>query len=82
MFGIKLRFRRLMEDLDTLAKLVQFLDAELPADKFAPPAVGAVAAQPAPMMAQAVFTAHQPSVAGDAVHQLIQQQMQLIASRK
>ena len=79
-FGIKLRFRRLMEDLDTLAKLVQFLDAELPADKFAPPAVSAVAAQPVPM-AQAVFTAHQPSVAGDAVHQLIQQQMQLMAQQ-
>ena len=79
-FGIKLRFRRLMEDLDTLAKLVQFLDAELPTDKFVPPPVSAVAAQPAPM-ATAVFTAHQPSVAGDAVHQLIQQQMQLMAQQ-
>lgn len=53
-FGIKLRFRRLMEDLDTIAKLAQFLDAEMPADKFrpaAPPptpvAVPAMAVMPA-----------------------------------
>ena len=40
-FGIKLRFRRLLEDLDTIAKLVAFLDAELPPDRFAPPAPAA-----------------------------------------
>ena len=79
-FGLKLRFRRLMEDLDTLAKLGHFLDNELPADKFAPPAPSPVAAQPAPMT-QTVFAAQQPTVAGDAVHQLIQQQMQLMAQQ-
>ncbi|MGH6647299.1 amino acid adenylation domain-containing protein [Aquabacterium sp.] len=79
-FGLKLRFRRLMEDLDTLAKLGQFLDAQLPADQFAPPAVATTALPTAPM-AQAIFATHQPTVAGDAVHQLIQQQMQLMAQQ-
>ncbi|MBX3622878.1 MAG: amino acid adenylation domain-containing protein [Rhizobacter sp.] len=57
-FGLKLRFRRLLEDLDTLGKLAQFLDAELPADKFAPaPApmpAPAAAAQPAAVASTAV----------------------------
>ncbi len=35
-FGVKLRMRRLMEDLDSVAKLAAFLDAELPPDAFAP----------------------------------------------
>ncbi|RZL01391.1 MAG: amino acid adenylation domain-containing protein, partial [Rubrivivax sp.] len=81
-FGIKLRFRRLMEDLDTLSKLGQFLDAELPADQFAPPAAAPMAVQaPSAAQHQAVFAAHQPTVAGDAVQQLIQQQMQLMAQQ-
>ena len=46
-FGIKLRFRRLLEDLDSVGKLAQFLDTELPADKFAPP-------PPAPRVAEPV----------------------------
>jgi amino acid adenylation domain-containing protein len=37
-FGIKLRFRRLLEDLDTVQKLAGFLDGELPPDRFAPQA--------------------------------------------
>ena len=36
-FGVKLRFRRLLEDLDTVHKLAGFLDGELPPDRFAPP---------------------------------------------
>ncbi|RZI85660.1 MAG: amino acid adenylation domain-containing protein, partial [Rubrivivax sp.] len=76
-FGIKLRFRRLLEDLNTLAKLGQFLDAELPADKFAAPPASAAPAQAQAMQAlpmQNVFAA-QPVASGGAVHQLIQQQM-------
>ncbi|MDE2400635.1 MAG: amino acid adenylation domain-containing protein [Burkholderiales bacterium] len=77
-FGIKLRFRRLLEDLDTLAKLAMFLDAEVPANQFAPPAP-APAAVATPQVAQAMPTAL--PVHGDAVHQLIQQQMQLMAQQ-
>ncbi|TXC66434.1 acyl carrier protein [Piscinibacter aquaticus] len=35
-FGVKLRFRRLLEDLDSIGKLARHLDLELPAGKFAP----------------------------------------------
>ncbi|MDE2078709.1 MAG: aminotransferase class III-fold pyridoxal phosphate-dependent enzyme, partial [Burkholderiales bacterium] len=94
-FGLKLRFRRLMEDLDTLSKLTQFLDQELPADQFAPPpqAVAQVAApstaQPlglAQASASQVFLAQTPPLApplasDSAVHQLIHQQMQLMAQQ-
>ncbi|CAH0354925.1 non-ribosomal peptide synthetase/type I polyketide synthase [Aquabacterium sp. CECT 9606] len=89
-FGIKLRFRRLLEDLDTLAKLGEFLDAQLPADKFAPPPVAAPAAPIAPAasfapqamgQSQPVFAPTFAPVQGDAVHQLIQQQMQLMAQQ-
>ena len=79
-FGIKLRFRRLLEDLDTLAKLGEFLDAQLPADKFAAPAVAPVA-MASPVAHQPVFAAAFAPVQGDAVHQLIQQQMQLMAQQ-
>ncbi|MFN4266565.1 MAG: amino acid adenylation domain-containing protein [Aquabacterium sp.] len=81
-FGMKMRFRRLMEDLDTLSKLTQFLDQELPADKFAPAPVAAptaaVATLAAPQMAMASMPALAPVAGGSAVHQLIQQQMQLM----
>lgn len=45
-FGVRLRFRRLLEDLDTLGKLAAFLDGDMPADRFAPPAAAAVPPQP------------------------------------
>lgn len=88
-FGLKLRFRRLMEDLDCLSKLVAFLDQQLPADKFAPPPVSAPAA---PSMAAAMPLSAQtamvmpamgmaPLQGGQAVHQLIHQQMQLMAQQ-
>ncbi|WP_290873402.1 non-ribosomal peptide synthetase/type I polyketide synthase, partial [Aquabacterium sp.] len=91
-FGLKLRFRRLLEDLDTLGKLAAFLDAELPSDRFAPaPATGPaapVAPQASPpaaavmAMSPAFPVLNQPALAsGDAVHQLIQQQMQLMAQQ-
>ena len=105
-FGVKLRFRRLLEDLDTVSKLAKFLDGEMPADKFAPtPApVAAVTAgaqptavaqyqsaaptqagavgnaqfvmQTAPMMNAGVTFAD-----GNVVHQLVQQQMQLMSQQ-
>ena len=86
-FGLKMRFRRLTEDLDTLGKLVAHLDHELPADKFAPPpapepqAAGVGAAVPAvgmPVMAAPAMMPMAPVAGGSAVHQLIQQQMQLM----
>ena len=92
-FGIKLRFRRLLEDLDTQAKLAVFFDGQLPADKFAPeapaPAAAPLAQQvpppaAAPMAQAQAFTAvHalQPVVGGSAVQQLIQQQMQLMSQQ-
>jgi amino acid adenylation domain-containing protein len=55
-FGVRLRFRRLLEDLDTLGKLAAFLDAELPADKFAPP-------PPQPVVAPVPHIAMAPTVA-------------------
>lgn len=48
--GIKLRFRRLLEDLDTLGKLCAFLDRELPAQ--AVESSGTAAPAPAPTPAQ------------------------------
>ncbi|MES2092029.1 MAG: beta-ketoacyl synthase N-terminal-like domain-containing protein, partial [Pseudomonadota bacterium] len=80
-FGIKLRFRRLQEDLDTLGKLAEFLDGQLSPEKFAPaPAqVAAPVAAFTPM--QATNFTGQGAPAGGAVHQLIQQQMQLMAQQ-
>ena len=56
-FGIKLRFRRLLEDLDTQAKLAVFFDGQLPADKFAPEAQ---TPPPAPVVQQALLPAASP----------------------
>jgi len=97
-FGVKLRFRRLMEDLDTVGKLAIFLDGEMPAGKFAPAPVAApvaqtAAAQPAAAQATAQPMLMQPmnyapvaampamTAGSNAVHQLIQQQMQLMSQQ-
>jgi len=90
-FGMKLRFRRLLEDLDNIEKLARFLDAEMPADKFAPAPVAAPAAavfQPAQPLQQAASISPSWQVAmpaaaegGSALHQLIQQQMQLMSQQ-
>ncbi len=92
-FGIRLRFRRLLEDLDTLPKLAAFFDGELPADRFAdaPPAAAQalatssgrqVAAQaPLPLPSQAVTLAPVQAMAavpGDSLQALVQQQMVLM----
>jgi len=45
-FGEKLRFRRLMEDLDTVEALARHLDAQLPAEAFRPAAAPPPAAAP------------------------------------
>ena len=96
-FGVKLRFRRLLEDLDTIAKLACYLDAEMPAEKFAPAPAPMVAAAPAalpasvpaqvagyaaPAMQLQPMAPLAPLAAGSsAVHQLLQQQMQLMAQQ-
>src|SRR5690606_34128486 len=107
-FGVKIRFRRMMEDLDTVAKLTGFLDGEMPADKFAPPPVAQAApsaataaattaatavpgtAQPVPAQSLSPVQPLAPAQAfgpagmvqgGSAVHQLIQQQMQLMSQQ-
>ena len=79
-FGIKLRFRRLLEDLDTLAKLATFFDGQLPADRFAPPAAVAFTAPAAPLAPVAVAAA-MPAAGDNALQQLIQQQMQLMSQQ-
>ena len=93
-FGLKLRFRRLLEDLDTIAKLAGHLDAELPADRFRPAAPAstsapspAVTATPAaaPAAPQAVATlapmAMAPGASLPGLQQLIAQQMQLMSQQ-
>jgi amino acid adenylation domain-containing protein len=83
-FGTKLRFRRLMEDLDSVDKLAAFFDAELPPERFAAPAPAApVAASPSANPAAATAAAL-PSMApiqagaGNDVLGLLQQQMALM----
>ena len=82
-FGVKLRFRRLLEDLNTVSKLAQFLDGEMPADKFAPTqapmsvtAPAQVTTQLAPSIGNATAMAD-----GDVLHQLVQQQLELMSQQ-
>ncbi len=74
-FGIKMRFRRLLEDVDTLGKLSAFLDAQMPADRFAqeasPPAVPLESPQPVQVWVPG-------PASGDTVQDIIQQQMLLM----
>nr|WP_256488973.1 non-ribosomal peptide synthetase/type I polyketide synthase [Dyella lutea] len=72
-FGLKLKFRRLMEDLDTVDALANLLDVELPPEAAAAPALA-----PAPVAAALPTTAALP--AGDAtpLAQLIQSQVALL----
>jgi amino acid adenylation domain-containing protein len=93
-FGVKLRFRRLLEDLDNIGKLARFLDAEIPADKFAPAPAAAPVAPAMAAMTSAAPAASLPvtpwvpgpaplALAHDvsAIHQLMQQQMQLMSQQ-
>jgi amino acid adenylation domain-containing protein len=90
-FGIKLRFRRLLEDLDSIDKLAVFFDTELPAEKFAPvpqplPTASAVT-QPTADVAlvahSASLPAHSiaPALGGDGLQQVILQQMQIMSQQ-
>ena len=86
-FGLKLRFRRLLEDLDTLQRLGAFLDAQLAPEVMAPPAAAPTATMPAvasvpdaPAMAVALPAAL-PAASGDFLQQLVAQQMQLMSQQ-
>ena len=86
LFGVKLRFRRLLEDLDNVEKLAGFLDGQLPADKFAPEPAAlaapvAVATPVLPVAPIAMVAAGAPAVGSNALQQLIQQQMQLMSQQ-
>ena len=90
-FGVKMRFRRLLEDVDTLSKLAVFLDGQVPADRFAPEAApqaaASAAAQPtggvafAPVQTLPMLAAPIESIqpgSQNAVMAVIQQQMQIM----
>ncbi|MCK7593999.1 non-ribosomal peptide synthetase/type I polyketide synthase [Pseudomarimonas salicorniae] len=79
--GAKLRFRRLLEDLDTVDKLAGFFDAELPADRFAPaPTTAASVEHPAQTATTAGLPALPalPAAADGTVQALVQQQLALM----
>ena len=94
-FGLKVRFRRLQEDLGSIDLLAAHLDAALPADRFAPPAAPVPTPALAPSLAIAVpsaapaaalvggvsVAAMAPAVGATALQQLIQQQMQLMSQQ-
>jgi amino acid adenylation domain-containing protein len=83
-FGIKLRFRRLMEDLDSVDRLTAFFDAELPPARFAPAAPvaavqhAAVSGVAALAALQTRPTPLQAAAPNGEVLALIQQQMALM----
>jgi len=85
-FGVRLRFRRLLEDLDTLNKLAALLDQEMPADKFKPAAAPvSIAAQSAMVQASAAQysipaspVALSPALTLQAGDSLLGRQLQLI----
>ncbi len=81
LFGVKLRFRRLLEDLDNVEKLAGFLDSQLPADKFAPEPAAAPAAVPAASPVAMTMVAADVPAGASALQQLIQQQMQLMSQQ-
>jgi amino acid adenylation domain len=67
-YGVKLKFRRLMEDLDSVSRLATLLDQSLPPD-----------AAPAPVAV--VTPAAAPAAANPALAQLIQSQMALMSQQ-
>ena len=92
-FGVKVRLRRLLEDLANIEQLVAHLDAQMPPERMAPAPVAPPAAQASAVpMAQAATAARLPAAAslpsaalvpmpGDALAQIVQQQMQLMAQQ-
>lgn len=89
-FGVKLRFRRLMDDLDSIERLTEFLHAELPPERFAPAPAAPAPAAPATvvtstqavanpaMLASAALPGLPEPASGAAMLGLIQQQMALM----
>jgi len=74
-YGLKLKFRRLMEDLDTIAKLAGLLDASLPPEPAAAPAAPAAArAGTAPSADPALLALVQGQMA------MLEQQAKLLAA--
>ena len=71
-YGVKLKFRRLMEDLDSVSRLAALLDETLPAEA-APAAMVATAS-----VTPAAPTAMSAGVDQSALAQLIQSQMALV----
>jgi amino acid adenylation domain-containing protein len=69
-YGLKLKFRRLMEDVDTIGKLAALLDRSLPAEAVAPPVA---AASPTAALASTL-----PANADPALLTLIQGQMAML----
>jgi amino acid adenylation domain-containing protein len=72
-YGVKLKFRRLMEDLDSVARLATLLDGTLPAEAPAV-AVPVPIAAPMPLALQPATAGADPSL----LAQLIQSQMALM----
>lgn len=87
-FGLKLRFRRLLEDLDSVEKLASHLDAELAPERFVEvtqqPASQAALQSPvsqAAVLGFAPITEAMPTASSGALslQNLVQQQLQLMA---
>ncbi|MBL8298381.1 MAG: amino acid adenylation domain-containing protein [Rhodanobacteraceae bacterium] len=80
-FGIKLRLRRLMEDLDRVSRLVAFFHSELPPERFAPASTTPVPlpAAPASVVHATTAASAAPLLAGNPLVELIQQQTALMA---
>jgi amino acid adenylation domain-containing protein len=85
--GVKLRFRRLLEDLDTPARLASHVDAELPADRFresaaAPAPSASVPGPAAPVPAVPAWPSGAPDAGGAGfLQELIRQQMVLMSQQ-
>ena len=84
-FGQKLRFRRLMEDLDTVEKLARHFDSDLPEGAFAPAAASTAPAASAAVLANPMTRPTAQAAGGtilagssDTVNALIQQQLALM----
>ncbi|HEV7490903.1 MAG TPA: amino acid adenylation domain-containing protein [Rhodanobacteraceae bacterium] len=86
-YGLKLKFRRLMEDVDTIDRLADLLDASLPQDQAPTTAAPAVTAGASRIATAAAATSAQATSATPllaelfrAQHELLQQQSKLLAA--
>lgn len=91
-FGTRVTFRQLMSDASSLSALAGHLDAQLPpepvtapvaapAAPVAPAAIATVATAPAQASLAPTVPAFQAGAGGDALQQLIAQQMQLMSQQ-